>query len=136
VDGSPSFYPMSEKPLGIPPVKQPDRKPFASGDWFKATDDDYKQEASTYIAYTGEFRVDEEKQTRTHSMFISLFPNWMGQTQPPVVKIEGDTLHLSSSSPLQSGARTVKSFLVWKRAKANLTEQSNRPATGKQAKHI
>ena len=23
-------------------------------------------------------------------MFVSLFPNWLGQTQPRVVKIEGD----------------------------------------------
>jgi hypothetical protein len=61
VDGSPSFYPMSEQPMGIimytpdgymsAQLSKPDRKPFASDDWFKGTDDDYKQEASTYIAY-------------------------------------------------------------------------------------
>ncbi|HVJ08391.1 MAG TPA: lipocalin-like domain-containing protein [Acidisarcina sp.] len=129
VDGSPSFYPMSEQPKGIimytpdgymsAQLSQPNRKTFASGDWFKGTDDDYKQEASTYIAYTGEFHVNEEAKTLTHSMFISLFPNWIGQTQPRVVKIDGDDLHLSTASPIQSGGKEVNSYLRWKRAPRN-----------------
>lgn len=67
VDGSPSFYPMSEKPVGIilytpdgfmsAQLMKPGRKPFASGDWFKGSDQDYRQEASTYIAYSGEFTL-------------------------------------------------------------------------------
>ena len=71
-------------------LSKPNRKPFASRDWFKGTDEDYKREASSYIAYTGEFHVDEQAKTLTHSMFVSLFPNWSGQTQGRVVKIEGD----------------------------------------------
>ena len=84
IDGSANFYPMSENPMGITmyspdgymsaQLMHPDRKNFASGDWFNGTDEEYKQEASTYIADTGPFHVDEEKQTLTHSMFISLFP--------------------------------------------------------------
>jgi Lipocalin-like domain len=126
VDGSAPFYPMSEQPMGIimytpdgymsAQLSKPDRPPFASGDWFKGTDEDYKQEASTYIAYTGPFHVDEEKQTLTHSMFISLFPNWIGQTQPRVVKIEGNTLHLSTAVPITSGGKVVNSYLKWERA--------------------
>lgn len=126
VDGSSPFYPMSEKPMGIimytpdgfmsAQLMHPDRKTFASGDWFDGTDEEYRQEASTYIAYTGPFNVDEENQTLTHSMYTSLFPNWTGQTQPRVVKIEGDLLHLSTASPIVSGGKTVNSFLTWKRA--------------------
>src|SRR6266513_1161338 len=99
VDGSPSLYPMTEKPLGIimytpdgymsAQLMQPNRRPFASGDWFTGTQEEYREEASTYIAYSGPFHVDEEKQTLTHSMFVSLFPNWLGQTQARVVRIEG-----------------------------------------------
>jgi len=97
-------------------LMKPGRKPFASGDWFKGSPEDYGREATTYIAYSGPFRVNEEKGTLTHSMFVSLFPNWIGQTQPRAVKIEGDTLHLSSVSPIQSGGNTVTSYLQWKRA--------------------
>jgi hypothetical protein len=60
--------------------------------------------------------VDEEKGALTHSMFVSLFPNWLGQTQPRVVRIEGDDLFLSTASPIRSGGRTVTSYLHWRRA--------------------
>lgn len=129
VDGSPTNYPMSEKPQGIimytpdgymsAQLSTPNRKPFASGDWFKGSDDDWKQEGSTYIAYTGEFHVDEEAKTLTHSMFISLFPNWIGQTQPRVVKIEEDYLFLHTANPIESGGKKVNSYLKWKRAPKN-----------------
>lgn len=45
------------------------------------------------IAYSGPFHVDEDKKTLAHSMFVSLFPDWTGQTQPRAVKIENDILH-------------------------------------------
>jgi hypothetical protein len=126
VDGSAPFYPFGETPQGIimytpdgfmsAQLCHPDRAPFASGDWFKGTPKEYEAEASSYIAYTGPFNVDEQQQTLTHSMFISLFPNWQGQTQPRVVKIEGDFLYLSTASPIQSQGKAVNSYLQWKRA--------------------
>lgn len=129
VDGSPSFFPMGTSPKGIimytpdgfmsAQLSKPDRKPFASGDWFKASDAEFKNEATSYIAYTGPFHVDEEKQQLTHSMFISLFPNWIGQTQPRVVRIEGDQLFLSTASPISSAGKTVNSHLAWRRADAS-----------------
>jgi hypothetical protein len=125
VDGSEPYYPMSENPMGIimytpdgfmsAQLMHPQRNNFASGDWLNGTDEEYKQEATTYIAYTGPFHVDEEKQTLTHSMFISLFPNWTGQTQPRVVKIEGDLLHLNTASPIVFGGKMVNAFLTWKK---------------------
>ena len=126
VDGSEPFHPMGEKPQGIimytpdgymsAQLMRVDRRPFASGDWFDGTEEEYREEASTYIAYSGPFHVDEEKRTLTHSMFVSLFPNWTGQTQPRVVKIEGDKLFLSTESPIKSGGKIVMSRLQWQRA--------------------
>jgi len=126
VDGSEPFHPFGETPQGIilytpdgfmsAQLCRPDRTPFASGDWFNGTPGEYEAEASSYIAYTGPFLVDEERLMLTHSMFISLFPNWVGQTQPRVVRIEGDFLNLSSASPIQSAGKTVMSSLQWKRA--------------------
>ena len=60
--------------------------------------------------------TDEHKQTLTHTMFVSLFPNWRGQTQPRLVKIEGDMLHLSTATPIISGGKETNSYLTWKRA--------------------
>jgi hypothetical protein len=126
VDGSPSFYPMSEKAVGIimytpdgfmsAQFMEPDRKLFASGDWFKGTDEEYRQAATTYASYAGAFHIDEEKKIVTHSMFVTIFPNWIGQTQPRAVRIEGDDLYLSSVSPFHLRGRTVNAQLHWKRA--------------------
>ena len=99
---------------------RPGRPQFASGDWFSGTDQEIKQEALGYIAYSGAFHTDEVKQTLTHSMFVSLFPNWLGQTQPRVVKIEGDVLYLSTAAPITSGGKKTMSYLSWKRADANV----------------
>jgi hypothetical protein len=129
VDGSAPFYPMGEQPQGIimytpdgymsAQLMHPGRPRFASGDWFRGSDEEIKEEALGYIAYSGPFHTDEEKQTLTHSMFVSLFPNWLGQTQPRVVRIEGDMLHLSSATPIMSGGKKTMSYLSWRRAEPN-----------------
>jgi hypothetical protein len=129
VDGSEPFEPLGPEPQGIimytpdgymsAQLSKPSRANFASGDWFAGTPEDYQAEASSYIAYSGPFHVDEEHRTLTHSMFVSLFPNWTGQTQPRRVSIEGDTLHLGTQSPIQSAGKTVNSVLVWQCAEPN-----------------
>ena len=129
IDGSAPFYPMGEKPEGIimytpdgymsAQLMHPGRPKFASGDWFRGTDQEFKEEALGYIAYSGPFHTDEAKQTLTHSMSVSLFPNWLRQTQPRVVKIEGDTLHLTNAAPIKSGGKETYSYLTWKPAKPN-----------------
>ena len=129
IDGSEPFYPMGTKPKGIimytpdgymsAQLEHPGRPNFASGDWFRGTPEEIKEEASGYIAYSGPFHTDEEKQHLTHTMFVSLFPNWVGMTQPRVVSIEGDLLHLSTAAPIKSGGKETNSFLTWKRAEPN-----------------
>jgi hypothetical protein len=100
-------------------LMRPGRPQFASGDWFRGTDEEIEEEAMGYIAYSGPFHTDEEAQTLAHSMFVSLFPNWLGQTQPRVVTIDGDMLHLSSATPIQSGGKEVMSYLSWQRAETD-----------------
>jgi hypothetical protein len=126
VDGSPSIYPMSDNPQGLilytpdgymsAQLMHPERLPFEGGDWFNGTQEEYRAEATSYIAYSGVFAVDEERGALTHSMFVSLFPNWLGQTQPRVMRIDGDKLYLSTAAPISSGGRTVMSYLGWQRA--------------------
>ena len=116
VDGSAPTHPMGG-PMGTimytpdgymsAQLMRPVRRPFASGDWFDGTDEEYREEASTYIAHSGPFHVDEEKQTLTHSMFVSPFPNRTGQIRPRVVKIDGDGLHLSTEAPIRSAGKDV-----------------------------
>jgi hypothetical protein len=61
VDGSAPFHRWGERPKGIimytpdgymsAQLMRPERRPFASGDWFDGTDEEYREEASTYIAF-------------------------------------------------------------------------------------
>ena len=129
VDGTEPFEPLGHEPNGIimytpdgymsAQLSKADRPTFASGDWFDGTTEDYVMEATSYIAYSGPFHVDEEKQTLTHSMFVSLFPNWIGQTQPRAVEIKDDILQLGTTTPIQSGGKAVNSVLTWCRAEPN-----------------
>jgi len=73
VDGSPKRVPMGEKAQGIimytpdgymsAQLMTPGRRNFASGDWFKGTPEETAEEASGYIAYSGPFHVDEDRQS-------------------------------------------------------------------------
>ena len=126
MDGSAPRRPLGEKPVGLilytpdgymsAQIMQSDRAAVASGDWSDLTPEEYQQEAKTYFAYSGPFHVDEARGALTHSMVVSLFPGWVGQTQPRAVEIVGDSLHLSTPSPLQSRGKLVMTHLCWHRA--------------------
>jgi hypothetical protein len=128
-DGSTSIYPLGEQPQGLimytpdgymsAQLMRRERKPFAGGDWFDGTPNEYREEGTSYIAYSGRFVVDEDNESLTHSMFVSLFPNWLGNTQPRVVRMEGDRLQLRTASPFPSGGHTVMSYITWQRAEPN-----------------
>jgi hypothetical protein len=136
VDGSEPFEPLGHEPRGIimytpdgymsAQLSKPDRPNFASGDWFAGTTEDYQSQATSYIAYSGPFHVDEDKGTLTHSMFVSLFPNWTGQTQPRRVELEGDTLRLGTASPIASSGKIVNFVLTWRRAEPNQAYRRHR----------
>ena len=126
VDGSLPTYPFGEDAQGIimythdgfmsAQLSVRERAPFASDDWYKGKPEEFGDAASSYFAYTGPFQVDEEKQTLTHSMFISLFPNWIGQTQPRVVHVDRDFLTVTTEKAVESQGKMVKPELRWKRA--------------------
>ena len=95
------------------------RKPFASGDWFNGTPEEYIDEASTYIAYSGRFMVDEKQRSLKHEMQVSLFPNWIGNLQPRAVSINGNQLTLGTVTPIMSKGKKVMSKLIWERVEKN-----------------
>lgn len=126
VDGVDPVEPLGHHPEGIilytpdgymsAHIARPDRPAFVSEDWFAGTLAEYQAEATSYIAYSGPFHVNEEAGTVTHEVFVSLFPNWSGSTQTRRVELEGDTLRLSTASPIHSGGRTVTARATWHRA--------------------
>ena len=125
VDGSAPTYPFGKDAQGIimythdgfmsAQLSVRERAPFASDDWSKGKPDEFAAAAGSYFAYTGPFEVDEEKQSLSHSMFISLFPNWIGQTQPRVVRVDRDFLTITTEKPVESLGKMVQPELRWKR---------------------
>lgn len=126
VDGSEPFHPMGMTPKGLimytpdgymsAQFMLPDRASFAVNDFYQGTNEEYKAAASTYVAYSGPYTVNDEKSTVTHKVFVSLLPNWIGNDQPRLASLERELLSLTTAIPIQSKGKSVVSKLVWYRA--------------------
>ena len=76
-------------------------------------------------AFTGQVRItdagrlDESRKSLCHEMAVSFFPNWIGQRQLCIARIEGDVLQLSTdvAQHINGALKTVT--LTWKRADPN-----------------
>jgi hypothetical protein len=96
------------------------RQDFASGDPFKGASPEYVAAASTYLAYSGPFYLDEVNHVLQHQMDVSLFPNWKGQRQIRIFSLSGNVLHLSTDKPMRFAGGTKTAMLTWHRAEANV----------------
>ena len=85
---------------------------YASNNALNGTPEEYKAIAEGSTAFYGTWEVDEGSRTATSHVVGSTFPNWTGQVQKRDVKIEGDTLSVSTSSQI-GGTVTA----IWKRVK-------------------
>ncbi|MFF0464557.1 lipocalin-like domain-containing protein [Streptomyces mexicanus] len=91
------------------------RPTYASGDWLNGAHDELSAAAGGYLAYSGPFSVDEENRTLQHHIVVSLFPNWLDDTQVRRARLEGDLLTLSPVDGPGSRVHTI----VWRRASLN-----------------
>lgn len=73
-----------------------------------------------YLAYSGPFQTDDEKQTVSHTMSISLFENWRNQTQIRKVLFKDGLLHLETQQPFMNNSRLVTHKLTWKRIEQSI----------------
>jgi hypothetical protein len=96
-------------------IMTPGRPKYASGDLHTGTQEEMAAAAHGYLAYAGPYQVDEENKTVKHHMSISLNTNWLGDTQPRYVELEGDILSINSE-PIIVDGKEVSTKLVWKKA--------------------
>lgn len=78
---------------------------FASGDLSGGTTEELATAAKNYLAYSGKFEVSEDPQGKPvlrHSMEVASFPNWLGNTQVRVARMEeeGTKLILATEGPI------------------------------------
>ncbi|WP_349976438.1 lipocalin-like domain-containing protein [Pseudomonas sp. WHRI 8519] len=104
------------------PLRMPNRAPFSSSDWFEGTDAEYRAQGLSYSAYSGPFNVDRHSSELTHTIAISMFPNWIGQVQPRTVTLAGEILELGNASQYRSSGRAMSARILCRRAKTPVSQ--------------
>lgn len=91
-------------------LMQQGRPAYESGDLHTGTTEEMSKAAHGYVAYSGKYELDEDNSTVYHTMEVSMNPTWLGDTQPRVFTLEGNTLSIINGNvPNQK--------LVWERVK-------------------
>ncbi|MBN1248879.1 MAG: lipocalin-like domain-containing protein [Anaerolineae bacterium] len=116
-------YPMGEAPIGTimynadgqmsVAFMRANRAPFAANDILGGSQAEKAAAAESYISYAGRFDVGAGEVR--HHIEVSLFPNWVGQTQVRRYRFEGDRLYLSTP-PLLLQGKEQEAYLIWERA--------------------
>jgi hypothetical protein len=100
-------------------LQGPARPPFEEGDLLRGSPEEYRAAGSSYIAYSGRFFVDEAKRSLSHEMAVSFFPNWIGQRQVRLVKVDAKRLQLSTDGPQRFKGTLKTATIHWRRAQPN-----------------
>jgi hypothetical protein len=122
-------HPWGERPLGLilytpdgymsAQLQRQERFPFAGGDLLRATPEEYAAAGSSYVAYSGRFFVDENKNSLSHEIAVSFFPNWFRQRQVRLVEVIGERLQLRTEQPVRLHGALKTVILTWRRARPN-----------------
>ena len=121
-EGDQAIYPYGEDPKGyiiyaedghmsvaFMPAGRPD---FSSDDLAKGTVEEKAAAAGSYSSYCGRYTIS--KDTVTHHVEVSLFPNWVRVDQERRYAFDGDRLTLSTP-PMQVGGQELVGHLIWER---------------------
>jgi hypothetical protein len=71
-------------------ISAADRPNFEGDDMYKGKPEEYVAAGLSYLAYSGPYYVDEANRIVEYEMAVSLFPNWKGQRQARIVKLDKD----------------------------------------------
>ena len=86
------------------------RTKFLSEDPLEANSEEVWDDYNSFIAYSGNYKVDTSSNKVMHHIKLSSFPNWIDQTQLRYYKFDDDQLILSTDL-----IGTSKHKLIWKR---------------------
>jgi len=88
------------------------RPVFESGDIRGGTAEEKITAITGYVSYAGRYTV--EGGSVVHHIEVSLFPNWVGESQERAYRLEDSRLTLSTPLMLVGGRR-LSTHLVWER---------------------
>jgi hypothetical protein len=95
-------------------IIRPDRLTFASGDQLRGSPEEIASAFKGCVTYFGTYEVNEDKNTVTHHLESSSFPNWEGTDQRRFFEFYGNRLTLSTPR-IPFGGEQVIALLVWER---------------------
>ena len=95
-------------------VRRAKLAPVAAGARNKGTDAENKLLVDGSISHFGKYTIDDGGKAITFHVEQSSFPNWDGKPQKRALKVSGDTLAYTVSTPSDGGK---PSDVVWKRMK-------------------
>ncbi len=95
-------------------VSDPDRAPFASGDWLLGTPAEIQAAWEGSFAYFGTFELDAPRGMITHHITGATFPNWIGIHRELFVECADNRLTLMTPPMPLSGEHAV-GYLKWER---------------------
>jgi len=87
---------------------------IAAGSRTQGTPEENKTVVHGSIAHTGRYTIDDGGKSITFRIDTSTFPNWNGTTQKRALKVSGDTLIYTVTTPSAGGA---PNDVTWKRVK-------------------
>jgi hypothetical protein len=87
---------------------------FASNSRIKGTSDEYKGVVEGSIAHYGTYTVDDGGKAITFNIEASTFPNFDGTSQKRALKVAGDVLTYTVTTPSAGG---TGNDVIWKRIK-------------------
>jgi Lipocalin-like domain len=126
VDGRPGIRPFGERPGGFliytedgyvsAQLMKQDRPAFKSTKWLDGTPEEYRAAASSYIAYSGTYEVNDKEATVTHIPDVALIPNWIGGRQKRWITLEEGRLTLRTAETVGTDGSLVVARLEWLRA--------------------
>jgi hypothetical protein len=124
IDGSPSFYPMTEEPMGIimytpdgymsAQLMRADRAPFDRDDPHHPRDSELAAAGGGYLSYAGPFTVINGGLV-AHHVEVSLLPGWIGGIQYRTARLEQSLLELGPPEPMIIDGIPRNAKLVWRR---------------------
>lgn len=124
-DGRAVIYPLGKDAKGYilytadgymsAQIMRLNRPRYQTADPSGGTDAQSSLAARGYLAYSGPYRVEDDSAV-LHEPEVSLFPNWVDETQSRAVALVDGRLEMSTTAPVQFGQDQLTAVLVWERA--------------------
>jgi hypothetical protein len=95
-------------------IMQPNRRQFVAENLFEASAEEKLQAADGFIAYSGQYTVQDNK--ILHTVDLSFFPNWIGSKHLSTAFLNNDMLLLATPSLSPTAVTPDIAHIQWKRA--------------------